>query len=141
VFLDGYRYHATREHNRIASDCDKRNRLRAEGHVVFQITWDDLDLFEKKNGTRVEPVWPPYARTAQEEAKDHYEAVGGDRSAFGDAVFVNPFDTLLAYLENPDKEEWGRRAEALVSGCTRISDSLALQVDPGQARKVLRTSW
>lgn len=140
VFLDGYRYHATREHNRIASDCDKRNRLRAEGHVVFQITWDDLDLFEKKNGTRVEPVWPPYARTAQEEAKDHYEAVGGDRSAFGDAVFVNPFDTLLAYLENPDKEEWGRRAEALVSGCTRISDSLALQVDPGQARKVLRTS-
>ncbi|RSS78617.1 DUF1998 domain-containing protein, partial [Streptomyces sp. WAC02707] len=51
VYLDGHRYHATRRHNRLAGDADKRNRLRADGRIVFQLTWDDLDAFERQTGT------------------------------------------------------------------------------------------
>ena len=84
VYLDGYRFHASREHNQIATDAEKRTLLRAEGHLVFQLTWEDLDLFD--GPTRRRPVWPPYARTGQEQARNTYEAFGGARSELAGAA-------------------------------------------------------
>ena len=43
VYLDGYAYHAAPDKNRLANDADKRARLRAEGTVVFQLNWDDVN--------------------------------------------------------------------------------------------------
>ena len=43
VYLDGYAYHAAADKNRLASDADQRARLRAEGAVVFQLNWDDVN--------------------------------------------------------------------------------------------------
>jgi hypothetical protein len=117
VYIDGHRFHATREHNRLATDAAARTRLRADGDVVFQITWADLDLFEDVRA-RAEPVWPPYPGSAQEGAKTAYEQYGGNRAHFADAVFTNPIHTLLAYLRNPDPGRWSRRARALVTGLT-----------------------
>ena len=74
VYLDGRRYHASPQHNELASDAAKRTRLRAEGNLVFQLTWDDLDLFEGR-ATSAEPVWPPYPATAQEQARSALERV------------------------------------------------------------------
>ncbi|MEV0367352.1 DEAD/DEAH box helicase [Nocardia fusca] len=118
VYLEGFRFHATREHNRIADDAAKRTRLRADGAIVFQITWADIDLFERA-ATRARAVWPPYQESAQEQAKDAYEQYGGQRARFAHAVFANPIDTLIGYLRSPDPDEWGRRARALVTGLTR----------------------
>ncbi|MCP2330552.1 DEAD/DEAH box helicase [Actinoalloteichus caeruleus] len=120
VYLDGHRYHATPRHNRLADDCDKRNQLRIDGRVVFQITWDDLDLFEQRN-TRTKPVWPPYRGRAQDAAKGLYEVSGGQRAQLADAVFVNPISSLLAYLRRPDPMLWARRAKALVAGLLATS--------------------
>ncbi|MEU8641853.1 DEAD/DEAH box helicase [Streptomyces sp. NPDC048674] len=117
VYLEGFRFHASREHNQIATDAAKRTLLRAEGETVFQITWADIDLFEKRS-TRTQPVWPPYRGTAQEQAKTAYEQYGGQRAHFADAVFANPIDTLIAYLRDPDADRWARRARALVTGLT-----------------------
>ncbi|MCG3038979.1 DEAD/DEAH box helicase [Streptomyces sp. S1A] len=117
VYLEGFRFHASREHNQIAADAAKRTRLRAEGEIVFQITWADIDLFEQ-SPTRAKPVWPPYRATAQEQAKTAYEQYGGQRAHFAGAVFANPIDTLIAYLRDPDPERWARRARALVTGLT-----------------------
>jgi ATP-dependent helicase YprA (DUF1998 family) len=117
VYLEGFRFHASREHNRIADDAAKRTRLRADGATVFQITWADIDLFEKRP-TRTKPVWPPYKGTAQEGAKSAYEQYGGQRSHLAGAVFANPIDTLIAYLRDPDPEQWTRQASALVTGLT-----------------------
>jgi ATP-dependent helicase YprA (DUF1998 family) len=117
VYLEGFLFHATREHNRIATDAAKRMRLRADGEIIFQITWADIDLFEKLP-TRTKPVWPPYGGTAQDQAKTAYEQYGGQRAHFAAAVFANPIDTLIAYLRNPDPERWARRACALVTGLT-----------------------
>ncbi|MBV2366825.1 DEAD/DEAH box helicase [Streptomonospora nanhaiensis] len=117
VYLEGFRFHASREHNQIAADAAKRTRLRAEGEIVFQITWADIDLFEQ-SPTRAKPVWPPYRATAQEQAKTAYEQYGGQRAHFANAVFANPIDTLIAYLRDPDPERWARRARALVTGLT-----------------------
>ncbi|MEU4446508.1 DEAD/DEAH box helicase [Actinosynnema sp. NPDC050801] len=139
AYLDGYRFHATSEHNRIASDCDKRNELRADGRVVFQITWDDVELFEQRP-TRAEPVWPPYQGRAQDKAKDVYEQLGGQRAHLADAVFGNPIASLLAYLRQPDPENWGRRAKALIAGLTIASTPVATQVDRAKVPAVLRAA-
>jgi ATP-dependent helicase YprA (DUF1998 family) len=115
VYLEGYRYHASREHNRIATDAARRTRLRADGHAVFQITWADIDLFERRD-TAARPVWPPYAGVAQEQAKAAYEQYGGQRAHLPGTVFANPIDTMIAYLRDPDAGRWARRASALVTG-------------------------
>lgn len=115
VYLEGFRFHASREHNYIARDAAQRTKLRAEGETVFQITWADIDLFEKRP-TRTQPVWPPYRGTAQEQAKAAYEQYGGQRAHFANAVFANPIDTLIAYLRDPDADRWARRSRALVTG-------------------------
>ncbi|MFF3595644.1 DEAD/DEAH box helicase [Kitasatospora indigofera] len=117
VYLDGRRNHASRDRNRLAGDAAIRNGLRAEGAVVFQLTWDDLDLFEGRP-TRSTPVWPPYEWAAQETAKGAYEELGGNRPDLAGAVFANPMDTLLGYLRDPSSRLWARRANALVSGLT-----------------------
>ncbi|MEV6209591.1 DEAD/DEAH box helicase [Kitasatospora sp. NPDC051914] len=117
VYLDGRRFHASSTHNRLADDASRRNRLRADGAVVFQLTWHDLDLFEGRD-TRSGPVWPPYEWAAQEAAKGAYEGLGGSRPDLAGAVFANPVDTLLAYLRDPAPKLWARRANAMVSGLT-----------------------
>ncbi|MFI1106378.1 DEAD/DEAH box helicase [Streptomyces physcomitrii] len=117
VYLEGFRFHASHEHNAIAEDAAKRTRLRADGEIVFQVNWADIDLFEQQTG-RTKPVWPPYGPSAQEAAKTAYEQYGGERADLGRAVFVNPIDTLIAYLRDPDPEAWARRARALVTGLT-----------------------
>ncbi|WP_438388726.1 DEAD/DEAH box helicase [Actinopolyspora saharensis] len=122
VYLDGYRYHATREHNRIAADAAKREQLRSDGFVVFHLTWDDLELFEQRR-SRVEPVWPPYPGDAQESAKLAYEHYGGNRADFVDTAFLDPVEMLLAYLRDPDHASWARRARALVTGLTKAADT------------------
>ena len=43
IFTDGRSYHASREHNRLADDADKRARLRAAGYRVISVGVEDLD--------------------------------------------------------------------------------------------------
>ncbi|MCL3998684.1 DEAD/DEAH box helicase [Streptomyces lavenduligriseus] len=122
VYLDGHRFHATRRHNRLAGDADKRNRLRAEGRTVFQLTWDDLDAFERQTNTAessadrgpAESVWPPYPPSAQDVAKQLYADRGGDD--LSTTAFTDPMGMLLAYLRSPDDAAWGKRAAAVVGG-------------------------
>ncbi|MGO4759231.1 hypothetical protein AB4212_63235, partial [Streptomyces sp. 2MCAF27] len=47
VYLDGYRWHAHSRTNRIATDAAKRARLRADGILVWQITWDDVAAWDR----------------------------------------------------------------------------------------------
>ncbi|MFE2721736.1 DEAD/DEAH box helicase [Kitasatospora sp. NPDC059327] len=117
VYMDGRRNHASDDRNRLTEDAAIRNGLRADGAIAFQLTWDDIDLFEKRP-TRNAPVWPPYAWAAQEAAKNVYEELGGSRHQLVGTMFANPVETLIGYLRDPSPELWARRATALVSGLT-----------------------
>lgn len=44
IFTDGYTYHASPAHNRLADDARKRARLRASGYVVLAATDADLGV-------------------------------------------------------------------------------------------------
>ncbi|MGW4814096.1 DEAD/DEAH box helicase [Kitasatospora cineracea] len=125
VYMEGFRFHASGEHNLIAKNAAQRTRLRADGKTVFQVTWADIELFEQRPG-RIQPVWPPYRGTAQEQARTAYEQYGGNRAHFGETVFANPIDTLIAYLRDPDATRWARRARALVTGLTGVPATTAV---------------
>lgn len=133
VFLDGHRYHASGEHNRLVDDAAKRTRLRAERHVVYQLTWYDLNLFDGRSD-RTAPVWPPYPSSAQGQAKNVYEQFGGSRAEF-DEVFTDPFSMLLAYLREPDRDTWARRARAVVAALVGMPGTVPV-VSTGNRREL-----
>nr|HMS72830.1 hypothetical protein [Baekduia sp.] len=43
IFTDGWAYHASPTHNRLADDAEKRQGLRELGYRVLVLTWQDLD--------------------------------------------------------------------------------------------------
>ncbi len=47
VFLDGYLYHATKEHLRVEGDIQKRQAVvRSQRFLTWTLTWEDIDLYE-----------------------------------------------------------------------------------------------
>ncbi|MEV4380809.1 DEAD/DEAH box helicase [Streptosporangium sp. NPDC049644] len=121
VYLDGYAYHASPEKNRLADDAAKRARLRADGRVVFQLTWDDIadwEALEHAPFVKGEPPRAPYLGNAQARARQIYQQVssGRDPDELVRTVWANPVDTLLAFLRDPRPELWLHRAEAAAAG-------------------------
>ncbi|GAA1461805.1 DEAD/DEAH box helicase [Nocardiopsis exhalans] len=118
VYLDGYRYHASPEKNRIADDAAKRAWLRAQGITVFQLTWDDVEVMEKGKDAAVyrkgTPVWEPYGTGGRERARKLF--TGSDPKELERYTWVNPATTLFAYLTDPDDKAWAARAAALAIG-------------------------
>lgn len=124
IYLDGYQYHASPEHNRLADDATKRARLRADGLRVFQLTYYDVKEWRRRvrdtgyaGVAPVDPVWMPYDRAAQDRARSYYaQTRGGLPGELSETVWVNPAELLLAYLRAPDARRWHHRAEATVAG-------------------------
>ncbi|UGY90764.1 DEAD/DEAH box helicase [Streptomyces gobiensis] len=159
VYLDGYRYHASPECNRVADDAAKRTRLRAEGWHVFQLTWDDVESWTGHAGhagntaAEADPVWKPYGGNAQREACDWYRKGGADPREMQRYIWANPVETLLGYLAQPDAERWLLRVQSALAGTVRapgasatlgdgeavaerIADALAGKPFPGGKGKV-----
>lgn len=133
LYLDGYEFHATPKHNRLADDATKRTRLRAEGLRVFQLTY--LDVKEWRTRVRdtgyaaagpTDPVWQPYGDLGTQQARKYYDEVrGGLPGELAHTVWINPADLLLSYLRSPDADAWLARAEAVVAGLTGTRPQMA----------------
>jgi hypothetical protein len=52
-------FHASTDLNNIAADAAKRRGLRNEGHLVWNLTWDDVDAFHKSALVSPQPRRPP----------------------------------------------------------------------------------
>ncbi|MEU6536854.1 Zn-binding domain-containing protein [Streptomyces sp. NPDC047000] len=139
LYLDGYAYHASPEHNRLADDAGKRTRLRADGLRVFQVTYPDVKEWRRRvddtgyaGAGPADPVWVPYDRTAQDRARAYYAATrGGLPGELPETVWVNPAELLLAYLRAPDARVWHHRAEAAVAGLVGTPGARDTAVAPG----------
>ncbi|MCF6522810.1 DEAD/DEAH box helicase [Streptomyces sp. JJ36] len=124
LYLDGYAYHAARQHNRVAGDAEKRTRLRADGLRVFQLTYPDVHEWQRRvrdTGTAgagpADPVWQPYDGQGVAQARAYYSRVrDGLAGELPETVWVNPADLLTAYLRQPDAARWQWRAEAALAG-------------------------
>ncbi|CAM3931583.1 DEAD/DEAH box helicase [Nocardiopsis rhodophaea] len=127
VYLDGYEYHAAPHRNRLADDAEKRARLRAHGCTVFQLTWDDIASWENRDVAGAQR-WKPYGHRAEGAALTAYRQEGGDGEELRSTVWVRPIDMLLAFLSDPDRQTWRRRASAAAAGIGRTPGAEAARV-------------
>jgi replicative superfamily II helicase len=127
LYLDGYYYHARPGLDRLPDDADKRARLRAEGHVVFQFDWDDVNAMAGDRAARNQ-AWEPYQGNAQMAARAAYQRLGEDPATLHDMIWCTPVRTLFAFLSAPSPVRWRKVATAALAG---------LLAHPGGARTSL----
>ncbi|MFF5199441.1 DEAD/DEAH box helicase [Micromonospora parva] len=115
VYLDGFKYHASSQYNRLADDAEKRARLRAHGYLVFAATWDDVKTWGNIDG---QGRWTPYGGVSKQAARERYRQFlpGADPDELEETIWVNPIEQLMRFLADPDLTRWQRRAEATLAG-------------------------
>ncbi len=106
VFLDGYAFHATPAHNRIADDAVKRATLRLQGYEVLAITSQDLDEFEAGTA-RPRPAW--FKETYLQGLIGLY----GFSHHVADAALGGPMATLAEWMQQHQREDFERFARAV----------------------------
>jgi hypothetical protein len=91
IFTDGWVFHASPAHNRIADDAEKRRNLRDGGYQVVAVTRDDVD--------GVMPESPAF----RPETKSTLLGMAGDQlsNSAVDLVFRNAIDLLVAWIQQP----------------------------------------
>ncbi|MCB1029350.1 MAG: hypothetical protein KDB24_16485, partial [Microthrixaceae bacterium] len=117
VFLDGFQFHASTDLNNIAADAAKRRGLRDEGHLVWNLTWDDVDAFHRS--ALVSPPTEPAARVivggeARRMAQKLQHRLGGLYEI--DALNQNPMALLLDFLARPNVAQWSQLARSAIGG-------------------------
>lgn len=121
IFTDGWFYHASLAHNRIADDARKRQELRDAGVVVLGITARDIELVQA--GTFEAPGWlnnEVVGMLMQSGAAFHPQNV--------EAIRRGPIDFLLSWIQNPDVE--GYRALARLLPMLFVQTATQLNIDP-----------
>jgi hypothetical protein len=125
VYLDGYQFHASPDHNRIADDAVKRAGVRASGRYVWSLSWVDVDRFHKAV-TADPPQTPPTRSMLDPGAKVVAQQVQHARDGALPVKLVeaNPVQLLLDYLTAPDGDDWRRVARSVVGGLAASSGTL-----------------
>ncbi|MFF4664212.1 DEAD/DEAH box helicase [Streptomyces sp. NPDC001282] len=156
VYLDGYRWHASSRTNRIAADAAKRAALRADGVLVWQITWDDVAAWDHALKGSPEPgpdavpdplaavvagpasdaAWPPYdvagAAAPGAKVRSLWERQRRD-PADVDALYAGAIPALLAFLRDPRPDKWQQLATLAVSAPAALRQRELVVADPGSA--------
>ncbi|MFM9613249.1 DEAD/DEAH box helicase [Streptomyces niveiscabiei] len=156
VYLDGYRWHASSRTNTIAADAAKRARLRADGILVWQITWDDVVAWDRalRNepardpdapadpidaviaGRDADAAWPPYDVTAVggpgARAREQWRKADRDPKDV-DLLFSGAIPALLGFLRDPRPNKWQQLAQLLVSAPAAVRQRELVDADPADA--------
>lgn len=101
IFTDGFAYHASPMHNRLADDADKREMARLDGAVVLGITWDDLVS---------EPTPPSWY--VEQLALTLMGRFGYNRELLS-VLTGSPLDFLLWWMSTADPSSWASLADAV----------------------------
>ena len=111
VYTDGFAFHASQEHNRIADDAEKRDRLRHTSElsaavVPWAVTWQDVDAFAEGPGSVVAlPEWANAKLNAQLMAKFSVNA-----TLMG-LLGRDAMSMLWEWVNRPDADAWIRFSE------------------------------
>jgi hypothetical protein len=95
IFTDGWLYHASATHNRIADDARKRQELRDNGVIVLGITAQDVA--QAQDGTYVAPPW-----LRDDVIAALMSATVTFRPQNVEAIRHGPIDFLLSWIQSPD---------------------------------------
>lgn len=93
VYLDGYKWHAAPDKNRLAEDADTRAQVRADEKLVFQLDWESVTGGE-------DVPWPPYQGNGQANARNVYRRFGGRAAAAVAGLLQQPGAELTGLDDN-----------------------------------------
>jgi ATP-dependent helicase YprA (DUF1998 family) len=103
IFTDGWVYHASLAHNRLADDVDKRRNLRDAGYQVVAVTFEDVNATPIKLPALRREVEPQLLKTAGDQLSKSMIGL-----AFGTAI-----DLLVAWIQQPLRDSRQRLANWL----------------------------
>jgi ATP-dependent helicase YprA (DUF1998 family)/Zn-finger nucleic acid-binding protein len=156
VYLDGYSFHATNRHNRLADDAAKRRAVRASGRLVWNLTWEDVEDFlaaaeASQAGAGGTPRQPPdrplLSAPGRQLAKQTQHHLGprrrGGAGTPGAEFEVgvaehNPLRQLLELLADPDPGAWEGIACSAVAGLARVPGTRSSRYDRGDLAGALK---
>ena len=116
IFTDGRAFHASKTHNRLADDAFKRSILRDAGHLVFGITWADL----QDDAASEQPRW-----YSEPIALNSMEGFGYNQDNAA-ALARGPLDQLIAWMTQPDAYRWRGLANAVPAILSGASEGVAI---------------
>lgn len=111
IYTDGFAFHASPEHNRIADDAEKRDKLRHTSELSsavtpWAVTWEDVTAFEAGPSAPVAlPSWANAKLNAQLMAKFPVDA-----SIMG-VLGRDAMSMLWQWVNKPDPEAWAKFSE------------------------------
>ncbi|CAH0165550.1 ATP-dependent RNA helicase SrmB [Arthrobacter sp. Bi26] len=111
IYTDGFTFHASPEHNRIADDATKRDKLRHSSElsgaaVPWAVTWQDVEAFEAgPSAPVVLPSWANAKLNAQLMANYPVNA------AIMDLLGRDAMTMLWEWVNRPDPEAWANFSE------------------------------
>ncbi|MFH9106890.1 DEAD/DEAH box helicase [Streptomyces albus] len=158
VYLDGYRWHASSHANRIAADAAKRARLRADGILVWQITWDDVAAWDRElkgqaadpdapadplaaviAGSEADAAWPPYDVTSGggpgAMVRKQWQNARRDQAEVDPSLFTGAITSLLAFLRDPRLNKWQQLVQLAVSAPAALRKRELVDADPSAAAR------
>ena len=141
VFLDGFQFHASDAHNHLARDATQRAALRDAGHLVWSLSWADVEAFHHAvtQPVAVTPPDRPLLLKPQSAIAQRYfnqRAVGAGLEA--GIVDRNPMRLLLDYLREPDPTRWSLIGRATV---TAIASGSTASGGIDQAEPAIRAAF
>ncbi len=145
IYLDGYQFHASTEHNNLAADAAKRNGIRVEGKWVWNLTWNDVDEFHRAITAEI-PRLPPARPLLTGSAKTRAKAVHAERPPSSaehldyETIDQNPLQLLLTHLRHPDPDTWSRLARSAVAGMLTASDIGQRPIDASDLRDAMNAA-
>jgi ATP-dependent helicase YprA (DUF1998 family) len=107
IYTDGYMFHASPEHNRVADDAAKRQALRAVGVIPWAVTWEDIDAFSE-TGTLPAPPW--FTQKAAGLVQSGKTPLKPKLLA---AVHQDAVSQLWQWIQDPDVEGWADLSDAV----------------------------
>lgn len=127
VYLDGFQYHASSDHNEVADDSRKRDGVRASGRLVWNLTWTDVEQFHRAVTDEI-PRRPPDRSLLDAKAKGLAQQIHKRRGGVVGvrALEQNPVALLLDYLVYPNTQEWKLAVLSAVGGMAATSGQLPL---------------
>ena len=129
IFTDGWLFHASAGHNRLADDAAKREELRDAGFHVMAITWEDLD---PAAGTPQVPSWLDKGTSARVMTQFSL------RPAVLRLIELDPVSQLMEWVHNPQPDEWARLGEALPWLLASSSASVDIAADTSVGQRAAR---
>jgi hypothetical protein len=105
IFTDGWQYHASPAHNRIADDAAKRRNVRDAGWIVLAVTWEDLELAQQ--GKSTDPGWLDSTKVGDIVAFSRGELAPAAVELLG----KGPIDYLVQWIQQPEPESMANLAK------------------------------